>query len=76
MEEKEILKKLEKIISKKTNEKVQKNSTLKDLGIDSLDVLDLIGDVEDSFKIEVSDDELMNLKNINDIMILVKEKNN
>ena len=76
MEEKEILQKLEKIISKKTNEKVQKNSTLKDLGIDSLDVLDLIGDVEDSFKIEVSDDELMNLKNINDIMILVKEKNN
>ena len=76
MEEKEILKKLEKIISKRTNEKINKNSTLKDLGIDSLDVLDLIGEVEDSFNIEVSDDELMNLKNINDIMILLKEKNN
>ncbi|NQX84116.1 MAG: acyl carrier protein [Mycoplasmataceae bacterium] len=71
----EIKKELVSLIKTKTKIKVETNSTLKDLNIDSLDILGLIVEVENKFSINFTDDEIMGLKSVNDIINhIIKEK--
>lgn len=66
-----------KIIIEKINTSlpVYTDSLLKeDLGVDSLDIIDIILELEDFFNIEILDDELYYVKNVNDIVRLICEK--
>ncbi len=45
-----------------------------DLGIDSLDAVEINMALEDKFGISISDEELMALKTVGDIVNVVKEK--
>lgn len=46
---------------------------IKDLGADSLDVVQLLMDMEDNFGIVVSEDDASNLKTVGDIVNLISK---
>lgn len=45
---------------------------VEELGADSLDVVDLLMSVEDEFEIEVPDEEIENIKSVDDIVSYIK----
>lgn len=49
------------------------NKSYKELGIDSLDLFDIIVELESEFNIEFSDEKLMKIKTINDLILYIKE---
>ncbi len=71
MNDNQILEEIKKFLNNK-NLKLEDN--LRNLGIDSLDLLDLILEAEDKFDIRIEDDELLNLETINDVVKVIKTK--
>ncbi len=56
-------------------EKITKESSLKDdLGIDSLDATSLVLDIEKKYNIRVSNEELVGLVYVKDVIKLLEEK--
>lgn len=56
-------------------DKVKPEATLKeDLGIDSLDSVEIVLELETEFDIKIEDDELQGLKTVNDIVTLIERK--
>ena len=51
-------------------------SFVDDLGADSLDLVDLMMALEEEFDIEVTEDEVENLKTVGDIVDFVKSRTN
>jgi acyl carrier protein len=47
-------------------------SIIDDLGADSLDVVDLIGSVEDEFDVEIPDEEVEKIKTVGDIVSFIE----
>jgi len=45
-----------------------------DLGADSLDIVELVMAMEENFAIEISDDELMKIRTIQDVIDFIKKK--
>ncbi len=69
-----MLKELQKILkAKNVKIEINENTTFKDIGLDSLDLMDLIILLEEKFDINIPDEDLMNLKNVNDLMKKIKE---
>jgi acyl carrier protein len=50
------------------------NSTLKDIGIDSLDLVEVLLELEKQLNVTFSDDELLGCRSISDVVNLVAEK--
>ena len=46
---------------------------VEDLGADSLDVVQLVMDLEDEFNIEISDEESEKLKTIEDVCVYIEQ---
>ncbi len=46
---------------------------LEDLGADSLDLVDLVMTFEDEFDMEISDDDLENIKTVGDVVRFIEE---
>ena len=61
-------------LKKYTKKYFDKNSNIKDLNIDSLDLLMLVTKLEEILNITISDDELLSIKTINDIIIIINNK--
>lgn len=49
-------------------------SITEDLGADSLDVVDLVMSIEESFDVEVPDEEVENIKTVGDIVKYIENK--
>lgn len=49
------------------------DSTLDELGIDSIDAVDLAMNIEDEFEVEIPDDELENFKCVGDVVKFIEE---
>ncbi|WP_045433800.1 acyl carrier protein [Metamycoplasma canadense] len=64
-----------KELKKLTKKSFDLDTKIKDLNIDSLDLVLLVSELESKLKIEISDDELMELKTINDIINIIEQKN-
>jgi acyl carrier protein len=47
---------------------IKLDTSLQDLGIDSLDVFTLLFELENTFKISIPDDDVRSLKTVNDIV--------
>lgn len=66
------------IVSEKLNidlAEIKGNSHfVEDLGADSLDIVELIMALEDEFKIEVEDEEVENIKTLNDFINYLNSK--
>ena len=73
MEEK-IFKEIQKIIKSKFNKKVEINTKLDEIGLDSLDLLDLIVDAEAQHGIKIEDSELLEIKTIEDVVKSISSK--
>ena len=50
------------------------NKKLSEYYYDSLDIIQVIMDIEHQFDITIDDEEITNLKTINDLIKMVKEK--
>ena len=46
----------------------------KDLGIDSLDLVDLVFELEEEIGVQFEDDELLELKTVKDLLDLIAKK--
>ena len=64
----------EALSSKLKGKELTLDSNLRDLGIDSLDVVDLIMDLEEELGIEFSDEELMYIHTMKDVCDLIDKK--
>ena len=51
----------------------KKSSFFKDLGADSLDIIELIMSIEETFKINIYDQDIENIITVNDIIIYIKK---
>ena len=49
-------------------------SITNDLGADSLDVVDLVMSIEESFDVEIPDEEVENIKTVGDIVKYIENK--
>lgn len=49
-------------------------SITEDLGADSLDVVDLVMNIEESFDVEIPDEEVENIKTVGDIVKYIENK--
>ena len=52
----------------KNADSITKESSLKDLGLDSLDLLEIVSEGEEKLGVQFSDDELMSFKTIGDVV--------
>ncbi|MDR1260378.1 MAG: acyl carrier protein [Oscillospiraceae bacterium] len=51
---------------------IKPDSTMESLGLDSLEILDLLGFLEDEFGIIVDDDQFDSIKCLNDLIKLIE----
>ncbi|MDJ1645495.1 phosphopantetheine-binding protein [Mycoplasma phocimorsus] len=70
--EQEILKEIQAF----TKEKVTISSNIRDLKIDSLDLVELVVKAEEKFNISISDEEITKLISVSDFIELVKQRSN
>lgn len=66
-----IAKQLNKPIEEVTEEK----EVVKDLGADSLDVVEMLMSLEEEFDITVPEEDAVNIKTVGDIVKLIESKN-
>lgn len=50
------------------------DSSFRDLGIDSLDLVDLVFELEEEIGVEFEDEELMSITTVKDLLILIDKK--
>ena len=64
----EIRKVIYEKLQKLTSQKLDDNSDIYNIGIDSLDLVELVTEAEDLFDVIISDEDLMSFKTIGDII--------
>ena len=67
----QVLEGLKKVVNGKA---VTLESNLKELGLDSLDVVDMLMDLEEKFGIEFENDEMMSFNVVSDIVTAIENK--
>lgn len=65
---------LETLKAKARGKEVTPESALKDLGIDSLDLVELVLDAETEYGVTFSNDELTSFKTVKDVMEALDKK--
>ena len=72
------IEKIKQIIAEQLNKPVEEltddKEVVKDLGADSLDVVELLMNIEEEFNITVPEDVAVNIKTIGDIVKIIEEK--
>ena len=71
------MEKLKEIISRQTEieeDKLTESTTMEDIMADSLDTVELLMTIEESFDIDISDAEAQKLRNLGDLASCVDEK--
>ena len=61
-------------VLKKNKDEIDRAASFKSLGADSLDMFEMILKWEDIFVVEISDDELEDIKSISDVTRLIENK--
>lgn len=64
----------ERLESKLKGKELTADMTFKDLGIDSLDLVDLVFELEEEIGVQFEDDELLKLKTVQDLLDLIQIK--
>lgn len=71
--------KVKELISQQLNKPVEEitedKEVVKDLGADSLDVVEMLMSLEEEFNITVPEEDAVNIKTVGDIIKLIEEKN-
>ncbi len=58
------------------NKDITMDSTIKELGLDSLDVVDVLLEMEEKYNIEFSNEEMLSFKQVKDIVDAISKKMN
>ncbi|MCX7871049.1 MAG: acyl carrier protein [bacterium] len=78
MSKQEIFEKVKKILVEKLsvneNDIKEDSSLVDDLGVDSLDLVELLMKFEEEFKIEISEEESQKILTVKDIVDFIEEK--
>jgi acyl carrier protein len=77
MERTEIIAKLATIIRKVTKSKIElreETRLIEDLGVDSLDLLEIVMAVEDLFKIRITDQDFSHLATVSEAVSFIQSK--
>ena len=56
------------------NADINNDTSLKELGLDSLDLVEVLMDIEEEFGIEFEDEEMMALSTVNDVLAIIERK--
>jgi acyl carrier protein len=71
--------KIKELIAKQLNKPVEEiaeeKEIVKDLGADSLDVVEMLMSFEEEFDITVPEEDAVNIKTVSDIIKLIESKN-
>ena len=70
--EKMVREELGKIIGKDTDEISKDANLIEDVGLDSLNVLEVFGMIEEKFNVVVDPEEISEMKTINDIVNIIE----
>lgn len=71
----EQLNEIETLIKEKLNvDEIDRNATLANYGLDSLDVVEFILDIEDKYNITFNPEETRDLKSVGDLLELISKK--
>ena len=70
--EAEVLERFNKIVNGRVEVTVE--SSLKELGLDSLDVVEMLTDMEEKYGIEFDNDEMLELGTVNDVISVIEKK--
>ena len=65
---------IERLCKASKNKEVTLASNLKELGLDSLDVVDLLMEMEEQFEIEFENEEMLSLKLVSDVVDTIVKK--
>ena len=64
-----------KILKKRIGEKeIDENSNLRSLGIDSLDLVEIVLEVEDMYDVSFDNDELNSFKTVKDVIDAIEKR--
>lgn len=77
MSEKEIYAKIVEIIQEHDSSKLHVTPELnlkEELGVDSVDLMEFIINLEEAFDIEIPDEDMDNFKTISDVVVYIHEK--
>ena len=69
--EEQVLNSFKGICSEK---EVTLDSNIKELGLDSLDVVEMLTDMEDTYHIEFDNDEMLSLSTVRDVATVLEKK--
>lgn len=61
------------LISKKAKGNIEKETKFKDMGLDSLDLMDMVVTLEEKHGFSLSDDQLLSIKTVNDLICILEE---
>ena len=64
----------DRLSSKLKGKELTKETSFKDLGVDSLDLVDLVFELEEEIGVEYQDDELLKLATVQDLLNLIESK--
>ncbi len=64
-----------KIVKSKTNKNFDENTQIRDLGLDSLDMVEMITDFEDKFNLTIPTEKVNGIKTIKDFIEVVESLN-
>lgn len=70
-----VLKLIAEQLGKSIEEITEEKEVVKDLGADSLDIVEMLMSLEEEFNITVPEDEAVNIKTVGDILTLIETKN-
>jgi acyl carrier protein len=71
----EQMKRIEQIVKETVKvEDVEPDMALRDLGLDSIDLVEVMMKLEEEFKIEFTNDEMLSLKTVADLQHAIEQK--
>ena len=65
----------EALNDKLKGKELTKETTFKELNVDSLDLVDLVFELEEEIGVQFEDEELLSLQTVNDLLTLIDSKN-
>lgn len=60
-----------KMIKEKTTKNFDENTSIRDLGLDSIDMVEMIADFEEKFNIEIPSEKINSIKTIKNLLDII-----